>query len=58
MNVGPGFKNLVSEFKDVFVDELPDGVPLRREIEFDIKLKKDQPLPVRPVISLSKDELK
>ena len=48
----------MTEFQDVFLDELPDTLPPKREIDFEINLKKDQPPPVRPVIRLSQDELK
>ena len=48
----------MTEFQDVFLDELPDKIPTKRGIDFEINLKKDQPPPVRPVIRLSQDELK
>lgn len=51
------FKDLVHQFGDVFRDELPNKVPPKREFDFEINLKHGQPLPVRPVISLSKPEL-
>lgn len=52
------FKDIVAEFDDVFLDELPDGLPPNRDVEFSINLKSEQPPPVRPVIRLSKEELK
>ena len=52
------FEDLIQEFDDIFVDELPAELPPRRECDFEIKLKSDMPPPVRPVIRLSNEELK
>ena len=57
MTVSTEFADRVREFQDVFRDELPDTLPPKRGIDFEINLKKDQPSPVRPVIRLSHDEL-
>ncbi len=45
------------DYKDVFLDELPDELPPRRNVEFEINLKSDEPPPVRTEIGLWKDEL-
>ena len=58
MVIGEGFNEIVKEFKDIFVDELPKALPPRRPIEFEINTKIDHPPPVRPVIRLSEAELK
>lgn len=52
------FDSLVKEFDDIFLDELPNELPPRREVDFEINLKSDQPPPIRPVIRLSAEELK
>ena len=51
------FKDLVEEFKDVFIDELPKELPPKGKVDFQINLKQDQQPPIRPVIRLSKEEL-
>jgi len=57
MHVSDDYKDLVLEYQDIFKDELPDTLPPRREVDFEIHLKADEPAPVRPVIRLSPDEL-
>lgn len=57
VRVNEGFKDLVDEFEDIFVDELPNSLPPRRKVDFEINLKSDEPPPVRPVIRLSTEEL-
>lgn len=49
--------DIVEEFKDLFLDELPDQLPPWRDVNLDIKLKSDQPPTVRPQIRLSPEEL-
>ena len=57
VTVSTDFKDLVSEYDDIFKGELPNTLPPRRDIDFEIHLKKDEPPPVRPVIRISPDEL-
>lgn len=57
-NCSDNFIYIVEEFKDIFVEELPDQLPPKRDLDFEINLKSDEPPPVRPVIRLSTDELK
>ena len=57
VSVSTDFEDLVSEYQDIFKDELPNTLPPRRDIDFEIHLKKDEPPPVRPVIRLSPNEL-
>jgi len=57
MHVSDDYKDLVLEYQDIFKGELPDTLPPRREVDFEIHLKADEPAPVRPVIRLSPDEL-
>lgn len=53
MKIAEPFLDLVSEYEGIFRDELPDGLPPKRRVEFEINLKNDEPPPVRPVIRLS-----
>ncbi len=48
----------MKDYSGVFVDELPNELPPRRGLDFEINLKSDQQPPVRPVIQLSHEELK
>ncbi len=52
------FQEMVKDYSDVFVDEVPNELPPRIELDFEINLKSDQQPPVRPVIRLSHEELK
>lgn len=56
--VTPQFQDIVEEFSEIFVDELPNELPPRRGVDFEFNLKSNEPPPVRPVIRLSTDELK
>lgn len=58
IKISEPFQELVSEFNDIFLDELPDKLPPHREVDFEINLKSDEPQPVRPIIRLSQEELK
>lgn len=58
LKVTEGFSELVEKFVDVFEEELPNELPPKRNVEFDIKQKSDESAPVRPVIRLSTEELK
>lgn len=58
MSVANNFSDIISEFDDIFVEELPDSLPPSRDLDFEINLKSDEPPPVRPVIRLSTEELK
>lgn len=51
-------KDLVDGFQGIFVEELPDSLPSRREIDSEINLKSDEPAPVHTVIRLSSKEFK
>ncbi len=57
LNVHSDLETLVDEFKEVFRDELPETLPPKRDVEFEINLKSNEPPPVRPVIRLSTNEL-
>ena len=50
IKVASGIKNLVSEYWDVFGDELPNELPPRRKLDFENNLQSDQPPPDQPVI--------
>ena len=52
MHVSAPFSGLVQQFDDVFLEELLSGPPPEREADFEIKLRSNEPLPVRPVIRL------
>lgn len=58
ITVSQDFADIVDEFSDFFLDELPNELSSWRDINVDIKLKFDQPSPVRPVIQLSTEELR
>jgi len=58
IQVSEDFKDIVAEYSDIFVEELPDNLPPKRDLEFEINLKVDEPPPVRPVIRLSPEEIK
>lgn len=51
-----GLSETVQECSGVFLDKLFDELPPNRELDFDIKLRIDAPLPVRPVTRLSTEE--
>ena len=56
-NINDNYKGLVSEFQDVFSEDLPNNLPPERDIEFEINLKPGSTPPVRPVIRLTQEEL-
>lgn len=58
MDVADEFKDIVADFDDIFVDDLPNELPQERDVDFEIKLRSNESPPVRPVIRLSVDELK
>lgn len=58
MKIREDFTDITEEFNEIFVDELPSQLTPKRDVDFEIKLKSDEPPPVRPVIRLSVDELK
>lgn len=41
LKVDDRFKDLVDEFYDIFVEELPNNLPPSRELDFQIQLKSD-----------------
>lgn len=43
MNVNENFNNIVSDYKEMFVEDLPDNLPLHRALHFEINLKSDEP---------------
>ena len=45
--------SLIAEFHDVFSDELPDGLPLLRDIQHQIDLESGAMLPNRPYFRMS-----
>ncbi|KAF0757267.1 hypothetical protein AaE_004326, partial [Aphanomyces astaci] len=49
-------KAVLDEFKDVFLKELPDGLPPERGVQFDFKLKPDAKPQNRPPFRLAKVE--
>lgn len=49
--------DLVEEYADIFWTELPNELPLSREVDFEIHLKSETPPSVRPVIGLSTEEI-
>ena len=57
MTVSKPYNDVVDEFSDVFMDELPNELPPMRHVNFSIRLKQDEPPPVKPVIRLSPEEL-
>lgn len=54
----PPFRELLSEFHDIFREDLPADLPPTRGMDFEINLKPGETPPVRPVIRLSTKELK
>lgn len=52
------FKDLISEYADVFRQELPDKLPPKRAFEFEIVTDPSQSPATRPVIRLSWEEQK
>lgn len=58
VDCAPPFRELLSEFHDIFREELPQDLPPTRGMAFEINLKPGESPPVRPVIRLSTSELK
>lgn len=58
IRVSDQFKDIVADYEDIFVEELPDKLPPQRDLDIEINLKSDELPPVRPVIRLSSEELK
>lgn len=58
INISDQFSDIVEEFNDIFLNELPDHLPRWGEVNLDIKLKSDQPVSVCHVIWLFPKELK
>lgn len=52
------FKDIITEYQDIFREELPEELPPARGMEFEINLKPGESPPVRPVLRLSQRELK
>ena len=57
-NVNDEFRELITEYSDVFRNEIPDELPPRRNLEFEIHTEPGARPPVRSVIRLSTEELK
>ena len=50
--------NLIEKYREVFRDELPDGLPPIRTVDHEIEVEKDSKPPLRPLFQLSPAELK
>lgn len=50
MKVSDRFKELVVEYDDLFVEKLLNKQPPEHNLDFQIKLKSDEPPPLHPVI--------
>ena len=50
-------RKLSAEFKDVFPDDLPSGLPPQREIDHRIELEPGQNPPSRPTYRMSQPEM-
>jgi hypothetical protein len=57
VTVDPDAEKIVSEFKDVFPDDLPSGLPPKREIDHQIGLEPGQNPPSRPTYRMSQPEM-
>jgi len=53
----PDLEDLLSDFRDVFPDELPCSLPPERTIDHEIKLEEGATPPSRPAYRLSKPEM-
>lgn len=51
------FISVVTELTDIFVEGLLNALPSQRDPDFEIKLKSNEPPPMRPVVLLSAEEL-
>lgn len=58
INVWAPHKDIVADFNEIFVNELPTRFPRQRKVDFEVNLKSDEPPPARPVIRLGPEELK
>lgn len=58
MKVSDMVEKLVAEYEDLFVEKLLNRLPRERDLDFQIKLKSDEPPPVHQLIPLSFAELK
>ena len=57
VTVDPDTEKIISEFKDVFPDDLPSGLPPKREIDHRIELEPGQNPPSRPTYRMSQPEM-
>jgi len=48
-------KEILSEYEDVFRDELPEGLPPQRSVDHEIKVENGVKPPHRPLFQLSPD---
>ena len=55
--VDPDTEKIISEFKDVFADDLPSGLPPKRQIDHRIELEPFQNPPSRPTYRMSQPEM-
>lgn len=54
----PKHSRILQKFHKIFVEDLPDGLPPKRAVDHEIKLKEDTIPPRRPSFQLSPAELK
>src|SRR6202048_1493023 len=57
VTVDPDTEKIISEFKNVFPDDLPSGLPPKREIDHRIELEPGQNPPSRPTYRMSQPEM-
>ena len=58
MATDPVMKGILGEYKHLFQDELPAGLPPRRTVHYEIIIEEGEKSPHRPMFQLSPDELR
>src|SRR3954451_8392215 len=56
-SIDPRIRSLLDEFKDVFPEDLPEGLPPRRDVDHRIELVPGSTPPTRPTYRMSPPEL-